>query len=62
MVPIKMLEAPDKKSNEKSYLFTPLAVQNHKYPKKIEELIKNAAGEASRGIGGYREVNWYFQE
>lgn len=57
-----MLEAPDKKSNEKSYLFTPLAVQNHKYPKKIEELIKNAAGEASRGIGGYREVNWYFQE
>jgi hypothetical protein len=57
-----MVEAPAVKRKEQSHLITPLLVKSHKYPNKIKKLIASESRDCDRGIGGYREVNWYFKE
>ena len=62
MVPLKMLETPINKNKDKQHIITPLLVKNHNYPKTVaEKLTNNCNNDENRGIGGYREVNWFFQ-
>ena len=63
MVSAKMLEVPEKvKNRDKAHLIAPLLVRSHNYPKQVGKAIAEESSDKTRGIGAYREVNWYFHD